>query len=141
MPSNLDFDVCITEAHAFLQVAESIENNLGQMLSGGMYPFAVNTAFACELYLKAILIHNSTDGTIKKGHELEKLFGALPASTRTQIEATYSQNCTTALNILLSEINTTFIDWRYAFENGVKINITGIMAFATALKAYVDTLN
>lgn len=135
-----DIKVCIAEAHAFLHTAKLLEDELDTMIGGGMYPFAVNATFACELYMKAILMHNSSSGTIVKSHKLDDLFSSLPNGAKTQIEASYSQNCTSDLNTLLTEVSTAFVDWRYAFEKGVRINVTGILAFANALKDYVITL-
>lgn len=135
-----DIKVCITEAHAFLHTAKLLEDELDTMIGGGIYPFAVNATFACELYLKAILMYHSSDGTIAKTHKLDDLFNALSSGAKTQIEVSYSQNCTSDLNTLLAEVSTAFVDWRYAFEKGVRINVTGILAFANALKDYVITL-
>ena len=105
-----------------------------------MYPFTVNAAFACELYTKAILIYISADGTIARGHKLDELFSALPKDAQSQIETRFNKKLKHDLHSLLAEISTAFVEWRYAFERGVKINVTGIIAFATALQEYVDTL-
>lgn len=139
MANNYDLSVCINEADSFLWVARKIEDS-DQFLCGGMYPFTVNAAFACELYMKAILIHFSSDGTIVKGHKLDELFKVLPDDAQSQIEASFNEQYKHDLDILLTEISTAFIDWRYAFEHGVAINVTGILAFATALEEYVNTI-
>ena len=134
-----DLSVCINEADSFLLVAKNIEDDFDTFLCGGMYPFTVNAAFACELYMKAIFIHNSSDGTIPKLHKLDELFDKLPKDAKVQIEALFSKQYKHDLLSLLSEISNAFIEWRYAFENGVKINITGLLAFANALQEYVDS--
>lgn len=72
--------IYINEADLFLWVAQKIEDS-DEFLCGEMYPFTVNATFACELYMKAILIHNSADGTIARGHNLDELFNALPEDT------------------------------------------------------------
>lgn len=136
MNENYDLDVCINEADSFLWVARKIENS-DVFLCGGMYPFTVNIAFACELYMKAILIDDSTGDTIIRGHKLDELFDVLPTDAKVQIEAMYSDQHKRDFKSLLSEISNAFIDWRYAFEKGVHINVTGILAFANALEDYV----
>lgn len=40
-----DYKVCIDEATAFLNVAKSCIDSIGEFLSGKMYPFAVNASF------------------------------------------------------------------------------------------------
>lgn len=139
MDKNLNLSVCINEADSFLWVAQKIEDS-DEFLCGGMYPFTVNVAFACELYMKAILIHNSADGTIAKGHKLDELFNALPNDAQNQIETLFNKKLKHDLHSLLEEISTAFVEWRYAFEGGVRINVTGILTFATALREYVDIL-
>ena len=133
-----DLSVCINEADSFLFVAKKIEDDFDTFLCGGMYPFTVNAAFACELYIKAILIHTSADGTIPKLHKLDELFNLLPEDAKTQIEALFNKQYKHNLLSLVSEISNAFIEWRYAFENGVKVNITGLLAFANSLQEYVD---
>lgn len=139
MSRDLKLSVCINEADSFLWAAQKIEDS-DEFLCGGMYPFTVNAAFACELYMKAILIHNSADGTIARGHKLDELFNALPKDAQNQIETLFNKKLKHDLHSLLVEISTAFVEWRYAFEGGVRINVTGILAFATALHEYVDTL-
>ena len=139
MSEHFSLSVCINEADSFLWAAQKIEDS-DEFLCGGMYPFTVNAAFACELYMKAILIHNSADGTIARGHKLDELFNALPKDAQNQIETCFNKKLKHDLHSLLAEISTAFVEWRYAFERGVKINVTGILAFATALQEYVDTL-
>ena len=136
-----DYNVCVSEANAFLRVAIYLEESVVDFLCGGMYPFAVNAAFACELFLKAILICNSSNGNIAQGHHLESLFSSLPEAARNQIEGRYTQKCNHDFSSLLTEIDNAFVDWRYAYEKGVGINISGILAFANSLKEYVETLN
>lgn len=115
MNDNYDLDVCINEADSFLWVARKIEEDFDGFLSGGMYPFTVNIAFACELYMKAILIYGSTENTIIRVHKLDELFDVLPNDAKVQIEALYSRQLKRDFRSLLSEISNTFIDWRYAF--------------------------
>lgn len=140
MNNTYDLSICKSEADSFLFVAKKIEDDFATFLFGGMYPFTVNAAFACELYMKAILIHSSTDGTIPKLHKLDELFKSLPMDSQKQIEILFNKQYKHDLLLLLSEISNVFVEWRYAFENGVKINITGLLAFANALQEYVHAV-
>lgn len=53
-------------------------------------PFYVNTAFACELYMKAIICYESPEITIedlkKIGHFLDRLFGRLSEKIQKEIK-------------------------------------------------------
>lgn len=51
-----DVEVCKEEAKQFLSLARLCEENVDSFLSY-IYPFSVNITFACELFLKAILLN------------------------------------------------------------------------------------
>jgi hypothetical protein len=83
-------------------------------------PFVVNAAFSIELYLKALA---QKHGVSLRGHELLKLFKALPAKALSEIQSV-TPRC--AANRALGEapdfpgylkaLNSTFVDWRYCYE-------------------------
>ena len=83
-------------------------------------PFVVNAAFGIELYLKALA---QKHGTALRGHELTKLYEALPSIAFSEIDAVTPQ-C--AANRALGEapnfpayidrLNSAFVDWRYSYE-------------------------
>ena len=54
-----DYQVCIDEATAFLNVAKLCTDDISGFLLGKMYPFVVNVSFSCELFIKAIMIKQS----------------------------------------------------------------------------------
>lgn len=135
MANNMDLKVCISEANAFLKVAEKLKEDIGDFLTGEMYPCVVNLSFACELYLKAMIFWDS--GTILKKHKLDEVFFILPETIRSQIELSYARGNDGDLNKLLQECSNAFIDWRYAYEDRVTINITGLFTFASVLKVYI----
>ncbi len=137
MGNNVDLSVCIDEADWFLYVAEKI-NNLNDIICGGMYPFVVNMAFACELYIKAILIYKSNNNKIEKSHDLKKLFETLPIDVQSNIKTIFSEKSDGDLEIILPEINTAFVDWRYAYEKNVSANLSDIQKFAESLKEYAN---
>jgi hypothetical protein len=83
-------------------------------------PFVVNAAFSIELYLKALAQKHRV---ALRGHELLKLYKALPCKALMEIQAVTPQ-C--AANRALGEtpdfpaylrgLNNAFIDWRYCYE-------------------------
>jgi hypothetical protein len=85
-------------------------------------PFVVNSAFSIELYLKTLA---QAHGKSLKGHELLKLFDALPQNAKQAIEKVIP---TCAANrrleeqpdfrMYISALNNAFVDWRYCYEDG-----------------------
>ena len=83
-------------------------------------PFVVNAAFGIELYLKALA---QKHGLALRGHELIKLYEALPSKAHMEIEAV-TPKCAAnraldeAPNFLayLKNLNSTFVEWRYSYE-------------------------
>jgi hypothetical protein len=137
-----DYKVCVECANAFYQVAKSAspEKNIADFLNGMMYPFAVNCAFACELYMKAIMIHGSASDEFDIGHKLDALYNKLSSNEQSSIEALYKAKSTKDLKTLLAEDGNTFVEWRYALEKPVEVCISGLRAFMDSLKEYVDGL-
>ena len=133
-----DYKVCIEEATAFLHIAQSCVGDAGEFLLGQMYPFAVNCSLSCELYIKAIMIHNSQNGEFKKGHNLNDLFESMDAVDQNAITSIYAHKCTKPLSELLTESGDAFIDWRYALEKGVTICVSGILALPQSLAEYTS---
>jgi hypothetical protein len=87
-------------------------------------PFVVNSAFAIELYLKTL---HEIGGTSIRGHELLDLYDKLSDATRTVVikhalaNATgYGVSLTTAdqFRIFITELNNSFVEWRYCYETG-----------------------
>lgn len=83
-------------------------------------PFVVNAAFSIELYLKALAQKHTVT---LRGHELIKLYEALPIKANAEINQVIPQ-C--AANRALGEppdfvaylqnLNNTFVQWRYSYE-------------------------
>lgn len=135
-----DYQVAINEATAFLDIAKSCTDDVGEFLLGKMYPFAVNASLSCELFIKAIMIKNSPISEFERGHDLKKLYSALESNERSAIESLYNKKCIKPLCELLDESGNAFIEWRYALEKGVSICVDGIIAFAEALQEYNKTI-
>ena len=88
-----DYRVCVNEADAFLSVAKYCVRSIEDFLGGKMYPFAVNISFACELYLKAVMIRRSTSSEYVRGHDLKQLFESLETGDRDEIRHMYEKKC------------------------------------------------
>ncbi|MGA2180224.1 MAG: HEPN domain-containing protein [Verrucomicrobiota bacterium] len=98
--SNNDRDAALACAEAFLRLAEPVVIRIGKDMeeSTKSHPFlpsmgdvaaaATNLAFAIELYIKAILITSKTD---KHGHDLGKLYAAMPRHFKDVIENSYEE--------------------------------------------------
>ena len=132
-----DYRVCVNEADAFLSVAKSCVRSIEDFLGGKMYPFAVNVSFACELYLKALMIRRSSASEFVRGHDLKSLFESLSPEDRDAIRKMYGKKSGVSLDQLLEESGKAFEDWRYALEKAASINVTGILVFANVLQDYV----
>lgn len=129
-----DFKICLEEANEFLEVAEWCNNSTR---ISSIYSSVVNASFSCELYIKALMIYKSSNNEFSIGHNIENLFNLLEVSDKTAIENLYLKKTNKSLSKLLIEIDDAFVKWRYAFENGVSINITECLLFAETLKKYV----
>lgn len=79
-------------------------------------PAIVNCAFACELYLKALL----TGKEIGRIHDLEKLWDKLPIDIRERIDNKIKNKYGKVENVFgipyIKQIAKAFNDWRYCYE-------------------------
>jgi hypothetical protein len=85
-------------------------------------PFSVNSAFAIEVYLKTFLKLHGVE--LKRIHELDRLYAALPEPARTILEAAAlkhgaerPQAEVSDCKSVLDEISSSFVEWRYAYES------------------------
>jgi hypothetical protein len=114
-----------SQAHSFATVAAKIykEDLTGTPVRNGrlLPPFVVNSAFSIELYLKALAkLHGAT----LRGHDLAKLFDALPETARAVIKQMQPQSATkwnisTEIDLrqVLFALKDAFVHWRYSFEH------------------------
>ena len=104
-------------------------------------PAIVNSAFACEVYLKAILLF--FDNELIRGHELSVLYDKLPERVKEFIKPTVLNSCVTWTDIFglnqLDEISNAFYDWRYVYEYLGKTRAS-ISIDRSFLKAFRDAL-
>ena len=82
-------------------------------------PAVINSAFACEVFIKALLI--AKDIKAPKTHKLKKLFDKLPEENQERIRQFVCRNDYQAWNNCfgfdnIDEISDAFVDWRYSYE-------------------------
>ena len=124
---------CFVSATSFLSVAIDLSQDLIGMTAGKMYPCVVNGAFACELFMKAIIGASNPNG-IPRSHKLKDLFSTLDQKTQNAIETDYLNSSDFPLNDLLNESDNAFVDWRYAYEKKVRLHYVALIEFGIALR-------
>lgn len=105
-------------------------------------PAVVNSAFACEVFLKLLLEMEQI--AIKKTHQLEDLFDQLPDQVKADIQQNTMQKYGTWTDVfglsLLHQVSDAFVTWRYNYEHDfgkdgtMKIEIGFLVAFRNALR-------
>lgn len=83
-------------------------------------PIAINSAFACEVFLKAMLKYQESE--TPKSHKLRELYNALPDELQERIKQDvsggYSDMWRNAWGRdYLDEISNAFVEWRYSYEH------------------------
>lgn len=107
---------------AFQDIMEPIQPQIEMHLEY-IIPIIVNASFACELYMKSILVKSGLP--VKKlrkcGHKLDELFYILPDGQRNDIQKRmYNRGYGNEFELHLGEISNAFIEWRYWFEGTEK---------------------
>lgn len=140
-----NFQQCKQEADGFLETAYWCTRDMPMISQQMKSPFVVNLSFACELFLKAIMILEADDNQFMTGHNLENLFFSLKEGTQKEIVMEYSKGSEgvsfhTDLESFLSLCKNSFMDWRYTFskEESLIINASDFLRFANILKEYVE---
>lgn len=125
------------QAVDFAEVAHELWKNHLRVMPEGKRPFAVvpyvmNSAFAIELYLKALsLKHGVKQPRI---HQLKKLWNSQPPLARIAIAISIDEakkHCRLSaepeIDIWLTELNEAFQEWRYSFDyEPIKVTMDGI---------------
>lgn len=130
-----DYTLCAEYASKYKFVADKLSEDTLEMLYY-LEPVVVNCAFSCELYLKAIILKRNEGNKREKVHDLKVLFNELPAEVRTSI--CNGKVDEEKLDEFLGEYGNAFLDWRYAFEKGVEMNMTMLFNFANLLEDYYE---
>jgi len=105
-------------------------------------PAIVNSAFACEVYLKALLLFHDIKN--KREHALKNLYDMLPDRIKDFIVPTVLKACGTWTDPFGFEqidlISNAFKEWRYYYEDlgstrtAISINRSFLKAFRNALR-------
>ena len=109
---------------AYRSIGEIENDNKIKIISSGNIltlkaPTIVNIAFACELYLKAILLEQGAG--IPETHELDFLYGQLSQQRRTQIRKACGKK-KEEFEQLITEYSKLFVQYRYSFDYEDKPN-------------------
>ena len=120
------------------------KNNLIVRTQWYSTPGIVNSAFACEVFIKALLVyHGMTLDHIKHiGHRLENLWNAYAikdSQTSSQVQDSirnyFQSGDNTLFDRKLKEASNAFVDWRYMYEGReVELNLHFLMAFREVLR-------
>ena len=92
-----DFKQIAKGARAFLDAGNTLKSNLNNGYPGTeLIPAYVNTAIACELYMKAMLVYkepNTTEQKLKSlSHNLSRLFKEIPSEIHDRIKTKIPDN-------------------------------------------------
>lgn len=148
MTGNKLFDCQEMFRHActFCKCADmALEKHMHDTADIGFYtsPATINSAFACEVFMKAILAFN--ENKTPKTHKLRQLYNALPDEFKDCIEREvsggYRDMWTNVWGIdYLDEVSNAFVEWRYSYEHDwnksstMHINIGFLNRFRDALR-------
>lgn len=78
-----------------------------------LIPIITNMAFACELFLKAILKHNNNDSKGIRTHKLINLFEELQEDIKKEIMNSENEE---DFRIRLDKVSNYFYEFRYLYE-------------------------
>lgn len=99
-------------------------------------PAIVNSAFACEVFLKALLDYY--DVSFKKSHKLKELYDGLPPELKERIRQNvyviHSRWKNAFGQDLLENISDSFAEWRYSYEKWGKGTMKIETGFLTAFR-------
>jgi HEPN domain-containing protein len=104
-------------------------------------PHVVNSAFTCELYLKALLF--ITKGVSKRGHDLQKLYSQQTLEVKESIYKEYyglhqtrpvpekyrGEMNKEVFATEIAEVKDVFVNWRYVYEIPNESVRLGILRF------------
>jgi len=112
-PEQYDPRAAWFNANLFLKAAERCGSE-GDGHNWLAVPEIVNRAFACELFMKSILLIQGVEPPLRI-HNLKELFNLLPHNVQLEIQTDMSSLCED-FDGRLAEISDLFEECRYAFE-------------------------
>ena len=103
-------------------------------------PSIINSAFACEVYLKAMLLFSNIP--IKKEHKIKELYKMIPDQIKDEIKSMVTRGCESIWYDSfgfekLDNISDAFVEWRYCYEKLERtreIDIGFLTTFRDALR-------
>ena len=120
------------------------KNNLIVRTQWYSTPGIVNSAFACEVFIKSMLVyHGMTLNQIKShSHGLEGLWqayvvkdGQTASQVQESIRMYFQSDDDTLFDRKLKEASNAFVDWRYMYEGReAELNLHFLMAFREILR-------
>ena len=143
-----DFFLCKVQAVGFWKTACWCIRDRILMPKDMRVPFVTNIAFACECFMKAIMIWESDNHAFFVGHNLQELFDRLQPETQQQITDAYEKKSVNSLynsrlSTFLEMSKNDFGEWRYSFQDrdyNLVANASDYLNFVDCLKAYVFSL-
>ena len=136
-----DFESCIMMARGFYKAAGLCSDDFDFMPVDLQAPCVVNLIFACELGLKAILIHEH--GRSGKTHKLWDLYCCLSEKAQKKLKNIYSgRSARYTIEEALKQNNDTFCEWRYSFERTEELSIliTDVLILWHSIDEYISDL-
>ena len=105
-------------------------------------PVVANSAFACEVFLKAILKFKEIEA--QKVHKLRELYDMLPNELKERIKQEVSCGCPGIWRDCfgldyLDKVSNAFVEWRYSYEHDFRI-ISSIQINIGFLNRFRDVL-
>lgn len=98
-------------------------------------PQIVNLAFACEVFLKTIILTTQNE---VRGHELKKLWSELDHELRVQLMVAiqdFTKLDESTILQMIENISNAFTEWRYLYEvSGLSIQIGFLEDFTYVLR-------
>lgn len=126
---------CIANANDFYEISCIIDSKKIMFQYKYLSVLATNLSFACELYLKSILMNEKQE--IISGHKLLELYKQLKDDTKKELEMEFNKNKGMQnLMEVISNCNDTFVESRYLYENkkSIKIYITDLINLVNSLR-------
>lgn len=149
MTGNIQYDArkIFRHACAFADCASFCEKEPNSIIVRTQWytiPDIANSAFACEVFIKSLLIWNgmSIEEVKKYGHGLKRLWDALllvdeeiANHVKLSVLCIYSHPSDAFFEKAISDISNAFYEWRYIYEgNGEKVNLQFLRLFRDALR-------
>lgn len=127
---------CLKEANAYHEVSFRCKD---MMFSNYSNAFLTNVSFACELYLKYLLLANNID--CRREHNLYRLFKRLPEKMQEDLKNKHP--CGNILKdnfeLELDDVGQAFMIFRYMYERGnMAYNFLFLMELLSTLHSFTN---